>query len=233
MKTCSVIVPVYNAAPYIERCLLSITGQTYKALQIIVIDDGSTDDSPALARRMAATDQRILCLRQTHAGQAAARNNGLKNADGDYICFIDADDWIDSDYIEQHILHIGDKEVVQSGYRRITGNGKIVREKHPGHFYRFTSPCMRLYRKSAVPAFPEGMIYEDVIFSLRLWATRPSCRILPYIGYNYRVNPASTTSRRHPEDEKKLFSALWQTQAPLWLKIYTCFRLKMHFVKTS
>jgi glycosyltransferase involved in cell wall biosynthesis len=200
-------------------------------LEIIVVDDGSADDSLAIAKRCAAADKRILCLQQAHAGQAAARNLGIKNASGDYLCFVDADDWIEKDYIEQLSKHIGTNDVIQSCYRRITNDGQVMQEKTPRHFYQFTSPCMRLYRTAIVPSFPEGIIYEDVIFSLRLWSTRPTYTMLPHIWYNYRVNPTSTTSQRHIEDEKKLYATLWQTQAPLWLKIYTAIRLKLHFAK--
>jgi hypothetical protein len=92
---------------------------------------------------------------------------------------------------------------------------------------------MRLYKSELLRdvRFPEGMIYEDVIFSLRLWAKRPKRTIIPYIGYNYRLNNVSTTSRVDRPAQRKLYATIRATQAPLWLKLYTIIRLKIHFLR--
>lgn len=96
-KNCrlSVIVPVYNTEEYLRKCLTSITKQTWPVSEIIVIDDGSTDDSGNIAMQMASEDPRIRVIRQENQGIAAARNAGIDNASGDYITFVDSDDYLD------------------------------------------------------------------------------------------------------------------------------------------
>ena len=94
-KIISVIIPVYNVENYIEKCLNSIVNQTYNNLEIIIIDDGSTDNSIAIAEKIAENDKRIRIISQVNQGVSSARNLGLDNASGEYILFIDSDDWLD------------------------------------------------------------------------------------------------------------------------------------------
>lgn len=228
----SIIVPIYNTEAYLAECLDSLLCQTVQDLQIILVDDGSTDNSAAIEKEYAAKDCRIEVYQQSHAGQSAARNNGLKHAAGEFIAFVDADDWLDKDYLHTLVSHIDDKDILQVGYRRVTNEGLILEQKTPRHFYQFTSPCMRLYRADYLlraPRFIEGMIYEDVIFSLHIWSSKPSYRILPYTGYNYRYNESSTTSQPHPAEQQKLYAAIRQANAFWWLKRLTILRLKFHY----
>ena len=95
----SVIVPVYKAEPYLDRCVQSIVDQTYKNLEIILVDDGSPDNSQALCDAWAAKDSSIRVIHKENGGVASARNVGLDNAVGQYISFVDSDDWIDSTMI--------------------------------------------------------------------------------------------------------------------------------------
>lgn len=97
MDTVSVIVPVYNVEPYLDRCVESLLDQTYPALEILLIDDGSTDRSPALCDAWAVKDARIRVLHQANGGVSAARNRGLEMAGGKYVHFADADDWVEKD----------------------------------------------------------------------------------------------------------------------------------------
>lgn len=101
MKKISVIIPIYNTAPYLERCLSSITLQTYGDLEIICVDDGSTDGSGRIVDQFAERDKRVVALHQQNAGVSRARNVGLKHATGDYIAFCDSDDWIEADMYQQ------------------------------------------------------------------------------------------------------------------------------------
>ena len=96
----SVIVPVYNVAPYLRQCMDSIVGQTLREIEIICIDDGSTDDSPAILREYAALDARVTILPQENQGVSAARNHGLSVAQGEYVIFWDSDDWFELDALE-------------------------------------------------------------------------------------------------------------------------------------
>ena len=239
MHTISVIVPIFNAGAYLAKCIESLIHQPYTALQIILVNDGSTDDSLAIAQQYAAQDSRIEVYTQTNQGQSVARNLGLQYAKGEYISFVDADDYIDADFYTTLMQHIGELDCVQIGYRRVTARGKVLLEKLPKHFYQFTSPCMRLYRRELFTKhdlrFPSGMIYEDVVFSLDFWGTKPSYRILSYTGYNYLANTSSTTAMRNLVAKELLFATLKEKRQlsksliHKLLVIYTVLRLKFHF----
>lgn len=231
LKNISVIVPVYNAEAYLRQCLQSIADQTYHALQIIVVDDGSTDGSLRIAQQAAEQDKHIVVLHQSNQGQAAARNTAMRHATGDYIAFVDADDLLEKDYLATLYDAINGYDIVQCGYKRVTDEGRVTESKTPCHKYQFTVPWARLYRSDMLKdvRFPEGMIYEDVAFSLQLWAKHPKYRIIPYTGYNYRLNHTSTTAIADKAAQEKLYAALWEAQAPWWLKTYTYIRLKIHF----
>lgn len=239
MHTISVIVPIYNAAPYLGKCIESLINQPYTALQVILVNDGSTDNSLAIAQQYAAKDTRIEVYSQSNQGQSVARNLGLEHARGEYISFVDADDYVDSDFYTYLMQHIGDLDCVQIGYRRVTAQGKVMLQKLPRHFHQFTSPCMRLYRKDMFVKhklyFPSGMIYEDVVFSLDFWGTKPSYKMLPYTGYNYLANTQSTTATRNLVAKEVLFATLKekkqlaQSFLHKLLIQYTILRLKFHF----
>lgn len=229
----SIIVPIYNTERYLKTCIDSLIHQSYADLQIILVDDESTDGSYALAQSFAAKDPRILLLQQSHAGQSAARNIGLQHAKGEFIAFVDADDTIEPDWCTRHLEVIEGVDYVQSGYTR---NNKVY---CPHHRYQFTSPCMRLYRRQAINGllFTEGMIYEDVIWSVDLWVRDLRCRRIRYGGYLYKANPGSTTSQRHPEAELRVFAELKKripgaSRRGKMILLYTLIRLKLYFLKS-
>ena len=96
----TVIVPVYNVESYLRKCLDSIIAQTYKNIEIVVVNDGSTDASGEICKEFAEIDHRIIYIEQENAGLSAARNTGLENMSGDFVTFVDSDDWIEQDYLE-------------------------------------------------------------------------------------------------------------------------------------
>lgn len=99
----SIIVPVYNTENYLEKCLLSLVNQTYKNIEIIIIDDGSPDNSMNIIQKFVLADNRAKVISQKNQGLSGARNTGINNANGDYIMFIDSDDWIEIDTCEKAI----------------------------------------------------------------------------------------------------------------------------------
>lgn len=118
MEKISVIVPIYNTKNELDRCLSSICHQTYQNLEIICVDDGSTDGSEVILDRFADQDNRILAIHQSNAGESNARNTGLRKATGDYIAFCDCDDWIENDMYQVMIdamLSI-DADLVATGW---------------------------------------------------------------------------------------------------------------------
>ena len=125
MKLISVIVPVYNTEKYIEKCVMSILNQTYKNLEIILIDDGSTDNSAHICDSFAEKDDRVTVIRQPNGGVSSARNTGLDNTHGDYIMFVDSDDYIAPNMIEFLSENIGDTDIAMCGYNSVDENGNL------------------------------------------------------------------------------------------------------------
>ena len=113
----SIIIPIYNTAKYLPKCLDSILDQTYQNLEVILIDDGSTDNSGKIADDYAKKDQRIKIIHQKNAGQSSARNRGLKNATGNYISFVDSDDTITKTFIEKLLFKNRDTALSVCGIR--------------------------------------------------------------------------------------------------------------------
>lgn len=115
----SVIVPVYNAEKTIIRCVESICKQSYRNIEIILIDDGSSDKSYEICEKLSCQDSRIHVYRQKNKGVSSARNNGINQAKGNYICFVDSDDWVDPDYVEILIKYMVPDGMSVSGISKI------------------------------------------------------------------------------------------------------------------
>ena len=98
-QTFSIIVPVYNVEQYLENCINSVLNQSFRNFQLILVDDGSKDSSGEICDRFAQKDRRVKVIHKPNAGVSAARNTGIDIAAGQFICFIDSDDWIESDFV--------------------------------------------------------------------------------------------------------------------------------------
>ena len=129
----SIIVPIYNIENYVDKCVASMVGQTYKNLEIILVDDGSTDNSGALCDKWAKLDERIIVLHKENEGLSDARNSGLEIATGKYIGFIDGDDWLAADmydYLHQLITkHDGDISVCEHYVEDENGRKGLIEVK--------------------------------------------------------------------------------------------------------
>lgn len=128
----SVVVPVYNAEKYLMRCVDSILSQTYKDFELIMVDDGSMDSSGAMCDIIASQDSRVKVIHQQNAGAGAARNAGLATAEGDYVVFIDADDYVDIKYFE--LLAIHDEDVVFIDVRQADDFGTVLKEEYMSRY---------------------------------------------------------------------------------------------------
>lgn len=202
-------------------CLSSLIHQTYEALEILLVNDGSTDQSLAIAERFASTDTRIHILSQANQGQAVARNHALNRATGEWVYFVDADDYIDSEYIETLVHWIGDKDVLHIG--------------SPCTYYHYTAPWKRLYRRSFLEQnhirFPENLRhYEDVPFALRLWAAHPTHICKNAKGYHYSIHTTSNSRSGDKKSRQDVYDMLRHSTADAWIKYYTLWRLKIHFL---
>ena len=239
MAKVSVIVPIYNAEKYLAQCIDSLIHQTHRDLQILLINDGSTDSSLSIAQDFAQRDSRIEIHTQHNQGQGVARNNGMKYATGEWIAFVDADDYIAPDlYFD--ILPLADNvDVVMHGYQRVSSTGKLISLHVPQNYLKDTTPWVRIFRREWLQkhaiTFPERMYYEDVIFTIDHWIARPEHIIVKNTGYYYRLHDLSTTATRHEEDKNRLFQLMRHrlksidTYFGKVLIIYTIIRLKLHF----
>lgn len=231
--------PFYNAEKYLAQCIDSIIHQTHRDLQILLINDGSTDTSLSIAQHFAQRDSRIQIITQPNLGQALARNNAIPYATGEWIAFVDADDYI-APNLYADTLRLADRaDVIIHGYERVSSTGKHI-STHLPHPYRYTTPWVRIFRRQWLQkhaiTFPQRMYYEDVIFTIDHWLASPAYIIVNTTGYYYRQHQASTTATSHHDDQKRLFLLLRQRLTNArncthkLLIIYTFIRLRLHFL---
>ena len=208
----SIIIPVYNTAALLPRCLESVVSQTLNDIEIICIDDGSTDASYSILQQWAARDKRIVALTQPNGRQGKARNRAMEIAKGEYVAMIDSDDYIPANYIEKlydaahrhnadiapcgiikekramdKVLALDNEETVAD-----TAAEKLKLCNCPPDFF----PVNKLYRRSMLNAaglrFAENVQYEDVMFVLRALCESKRLVTVPGTAYRYVLNPTST-----------------------------------------
>lgn len=157
----SVVIPVYNMEKYVERCLLSVLNQTYKNLEIIVVDDGSTDNSAAICSEIlkGRGRGRTRFIQNDHAGVVITRNTGIKCATGEFITFVDADDYLDADHLEKMMSQIADCDIICSGHTKIR-NDKVLPD---------TLMDKGQGRIEIVPAGIRAGVYEGLEYMKILW----------------------------------------------------------------
>ena len=129
----SIVLPIYNVERYLDRCVRSVVGQSYKNIEIILVDDGSEDSCPEICDAWALRDERIKVIHKKNAGLGMARNTGIDNATGDYICFFDSDDYIREDAVERIVGCIGrtGAEIVIFGFAFVNAQGEIEESNIP------------------------------------------------------------------------------------------------------
>jgi len=172
----TVIVPVYNVEHYLDKCLDSLINQTYKNLEIIVINDGSTDNSLEVIKEYADANDFIRVIDKENEGVAKTRNKGIQLAKGKYVVFIDNDDFVDSDYLERFYNEIDQEQldIVLGGYKRVNQEMKTLFKQDLTQSewskYIVVAPWARIYRTSFLTdnniQFFDYPIGEDVIFTL-------------------------------------------------------------------
>ena len=221
MAKISVVIPVYNVEPYLDRCIESVVNQTYRDLEIILVDDGSPDHCPAICDRWAERDSRIIVIHQANGGLSAARNTGIERASGAYLAFVDSDDYISED---MYAAMIEGLERTSSGMATcgtwVIENGKVTTKHDPktelvlGTIQAMDellragligeAACNKIYRREVFDGirFPVGEINEDIVVMPRLIE---HARQIFYTGKSYyyydRGNLGSITHAEY--DEKR------------------------------
>ncbi len=226
----SVVVPAYNAESKIERCLASLCKQTYSSIEIIVIDDGSPDDTAEIVKKMAEQDCRIHCVTQENKGVAAARNKGVELATGAYIAFCDADDYVTPDYLHCLLAEKEGADWVLAGFSNvIQGKEYCFNEPYKQtyvtgsaweHFLEewYKNPYIatvwgKLYKKQIIVEnavyFPEQTEQgEDTIFNIRYVAVCDKVAFVNKALYFYEENEDSLTKKRR--------NNVWENQADIF-----------------
>lgn len=202
----SVIVPVYNVEKYIKQCLESILNQTYKNLEIIIVDDGTKDSSGKICDEISKSDSRIKVIHQENQGLSGARNTGLKNTTGEYITFVDSDDYIGNKMFEKMLstLKTNNADIVECGTIYCDEEGNYIKEntKNKIEIYEkdiqmkelifsgniTTMSCGKLYKKDLLKnfEFPIGKYHEDTFTTYKLLHNSQKIIILNQGFYHYR-----------------------------------------------
>ena len=219
----SIIIPVYNAVSFLEECLYSIKEQTFNDWDCILVDDGSDDGSEKLCDEWVKRDSRFLVIHKENGGVSNARNIGLAKADGEYVLFVDSDDYVAPEYIERLIepLQRHSFDMVLSGLLYFKDKGEVIEieslaeqewklddSENLLHFLQqplVTSPVAKLYKKSIIEQnelnFDENLsLGEDRDFNIEYISQIQLASSVCYNGYYYRRNvPHSLTAQFHPD----------------------------------
>jgi len=223
MYKISIIVPVYNAENYIDIALQSICGQTYKDLEIILVDDGSSDKSLERCQEWAKKDERILVHHQANAGASAARNKGLELATGKYVMFIDGDDWIEKNMIEilyteaeRHQANVAcstlqeDDSIAEENVRNSVNKKAVYDVKYFGNkvdsglaLLTVWGPVCKLYRRDVVgeSRFENYKVAEDLLFNSTVICGEKfhTAVLVEYPFYHYIIYAGSTMKQKLQE----------------------------------
>lgn len=204
----SIIVPIYNIEKYLHTCLDSIKAQTFSNWECILVDDGSTDRSPVICDEYAATDSRFITIHQQNGGLSNARNTALRIATGEYIGFVDADDWVEPEMYEHlyNLITEHDADIAQVGYRteyigrhstkRVTNSVRVIDGETAMRGMGFDNipnyVWNKLHRRSIITCnFPDGRNFED-IFVYGQWLKNVKKMVLdPTPMYHYRMRKGS------------------------------------------
>lgn len=204
-ETISVIVPIYNVEAYLERCIESIVNQTYRDLEIILVDDGSPDNCGVICDEWEKRDSRIKVMHKKNGGLSDARNKGMKIATGDYITYVDSDDWIDLSMYENmmNVLIKEKSDIVACGFRKVTEIETYEIDKSDPSFLHFSNKDAlkaliteeglqqvvwnKIYRRSLVENifFEKGKYNEDEFWSYQIIGRANKVTIIKNVYYNY------------------------------------------------
>lgn len=229
MKSVSVIIPVYNSSRFLRKCIESVLGQTYKNLEILLINDGSTDNSLDIIQEYESKDGRVRSCTIPNSGVSVARNTGIKLAKSEYVVFVDSDDVISPLLIEK-LIACQNNDFVMCGYEvqdlRQERQLSFHCPEFEGSITNFCNsmidylippyllgPCFKLFKKSLVDryhvSFPLEISFgEDAEFVLSYLEHVKTVKCLSFIGYTYRQYSSSTLSKRFRKDKMDIYNRI-------------------------
>ena len=218
----SVIIPVYKVEPYLRTCVDSVLAQTYENLEVILVDDGSPDNCPAICDEYAAKDSRVRVIHKENGGLSDARNAGLEAAKGEWICFVDSDDAVDENYVG-FLLEAAvenDCEIAVCGYKCFSGTYEIASKKRLSKKCKVISPAKavknqyaadvtkyvvawnKIYRRDLFSSgirYPKGRLHEDDFTTYKLFLRANKIADLDSCLNYYRIHGESITARFSPK----------------------------------
>lgn len=224
----SVIVPAYNVEQYVFQCLESLRKQTYSNVEVVIVNDGSKDRTPEIAKEYAESHQNFVFVHQENQGSGVARNTGIQHAKGDFFVFVDPDDWVDEDYVNRLVKaqQESDADLVVSGATEHHYGGddtntarKVLRKSQDcsyegkesvrGVYLQFLNgglvngPWGKLFKASIIRehnvSFPDYRRSQDIVFNYRFYNHISSLRCIESYGYNYRVFHSKVASKVLPD----------------------------------
>jgi glycosyltransferase involved in cell wall biosynthesis len=238
MPTISIIVPIYNVEQYLHKCIDSILSQTFKDFELILVDDGSPDNCGEICDEYAAKDKRVKVIHKANGGLSDARNAGLNIVKGDYIGFVDSDDWIESNMYEVLLkLCINNKADVSTCLVNFQNNRNEI-EVNKSNVSIFDSKTAiyllyegklngfstwnKLYKKEIFNdlKFPKGRIYEDAAIMYRVFDVANYIAYINYPLYNYNYREGSITKSNFSEKRFDVVHNYYETYS--FMNIQKC-----------
>ena len=204
----SIIVPAYNAEKFIDKCIRSVLNQSYPNLELILVDDGSTDETGKICEEYASKDTRVRVIHKKNSGVSAARNMGLSSAIGEYVVFLDSDDWLDEDILKTEELRaegLCQEELIANAiFTRSTAHYDL------GNYFRAGGG--KIYERAIIEenslAFPEKLfIGEDAVFLVKYLRYVSGVNLISQRGYNYNhlnENAATTKYQKSMYEQSEL-----------------------------
>lgn len=239
MPLVSVIIPAYNVEPYLEKCLDSVNAQSYKNIECVIIIDGATDRTFEIAKNYCSNHSRFKVFYQENAGSGPARNNGVLHSSGEFLCFIDPDDWVEENYVETLLREQqkGNYDLVisQSIDRKINANNEIIntsinekpslkcvtkkecRDTFPNLMFKLhylDGPICKLFRASLIRdnniKFPSYRRSQDMVFNFRYYNHINSVSAISFHTYNIRYEyPPRRGRGRNFTDYHKIVAKIY------------------------
>ena len=220
----SVIVPMYNVEAYLEQCLNSLAEQTLKDLEVLLVDDGATDRTPEIAKAFAEMHPNFRYFCKQNGGLSDARNYGIPFAEGEYIAFLDSDDWVEPDIYEHMVNAIGDADVCvadleycyEDAARNFVMKGLAEQNADTVQKKALLSPLFawnKIYRAELFQQengcrYPIGTWYEDHPVTTMIFAKAAEIAYLPEAGFHYRQREGSIMSARNDRRIIQIFDVL-------------------------
>lgn len=237
----SIIVPVFKVEEYLDRCVNSLINQTYKNIEIILVDDGSPDKCPEICDEYALKYDNVTVIHKDNGGLSEARNYGLKNSTGEYILYVDSDDWIEIDSCEKLIqgmkhnvdIVVGSYKEVKNGETIIKKHSNILQDKiYEAKDYTISSirqdewyapAWLNLYRKSFLIEnnlfYKVGINFEDMEMLPRLFLSDPKVTYVDYPFYNYFIRENSIMTSSFTDEKAKMIVDIFNNWMTMFLKV--------------